>query len=47
MAELKRLQALLVSQLQGEYFCDDVEPPPLAFGWSEEKLREYFENGGD
>ena len=46
MAELKRLQKLLVSQLQNEYFCDDVEPPAEAFGWDDEKLKEYFENGG-
>ena len=46
-AELLRLQRLLVRQLQEEYFCDDVEPPELAFGWSESKLRDYFENGGE
>ena len=45
-AELKRLQKLLVTQLQNEYFCDDVEPPAEAFGWDDEKLKEYFENGG-
>ena len=44
--ELKRLQQHLVSLLQNEYFCDDVEPPAEAFGWSEAALREYFENGG-
>ena len=47
MAELKRLQKLLVAQLQAEFFCDDVEPPPAAFGWDEGKLRDYFENGGE
>ena len=46
LAELKRLQRLLVTQLQNEYFCDDVEPPSDAFGWAESKLRDYFENGG-
>ena len=46
-AELLRLQRLLVKQLQDEYFCDDVEPPAIAFGWSESKLREYFESGGE
>ena len=47
VAELQRLQQLLVSQLQSEYFCDDVEPPAEAFGWAEGRLREYFENGGE
>ena len=47
VAQLKRLQALLVTQLQGEYFCDDVEPPVEAFGWAEAKLRDYFESGGE
>ena len=47
MAELKRLQKLLVAQLQAEFFCDDLEPPPAAFGWDEGKLRDYFENGGE
>lgn len=46
VAELQRLQKLLVTQLQNEFFCDDIEPPPEAYGWSEEKLKEYFENGG-
>ena len=45
-AELKRLQRLLVSQLQAEYYCDDVEPPEEAFGWDEAKLNAYFESGG-
>ena len=43
---LKQLQEHLVSQLQTEYFCDDVEPPEEAFGWSAKKLTEYFANGG-
>lgn len=48
-ATLRQMQALqqrLVTLLQGEYFCDDVEAPPEAFGWSEQRLRDYFENGG-
>jgi acyl-coenzyme A thioesterase PaaI-like protein len=46
MSELKRLQKLLVTQLQNEYYCDDLEPPPEAFGWDDQKLTDYFENGG-
>jgi hypothetical protein len=46
IAELQRLQKLLVKQLQDEYFCDDVTPPSEAFGWEESKLRDYFESGG-
>ena len=46
VAELRRLQQVLVSQLQGEYFCDDLEPPQAAFGWSEDELRGFFESGG-
>ena len=33
--------------LQEEYFCDDVEPPPHALGWSEAELRSFFESGGE
>jgi hypothetical protein len=47
MAELQRLQAHLVALLQNEYFCDDLEPPAAAFGWGDQKLREYFESGGE
>lgn len=47
VAQLKETQAALVRALQDEYFCEDLEPPQLAFGWSEERLREYFETGGD
>ena len=46
LAQLKALQTKLVVMMQGEYFCDDVEPPAEAFGWDEAKLRDYFENGG-
>ena len=46
VAQLKKLQAHLVSQYQNEYFCDDLVPPSEAFGWSEDKLKDYFENGG-
>lgn len=47
VAELQRLQKLLVTQLQNEFFCDDIEPPEIAYGWGEQKLRDYFENGGE
>ena len=46
VVELQRLQKHLVTQLQNEYFCDDVEPPAEAFGWTEEKLKDFFESGG-
>lgn len=45
--ELRALQGKLVAMLQSEYFCDDLEPPPDAFGWNEQRLRDYFESGGD
>ena len=47
LADLKALQAKLVTLLQSEYFCDDVEPPATAFGWEEQRLRDFFENGGE
>jgi lysophospholipase L1-like esterase len=28
-------------------FCDDLEPPCDAFGWSADRLRAFFESGGD
>ena len=43
---LKATQKQLVKALQDEYFCDDVEPPPEAFGWGEQALRDYMESGG-
>mmetsp|Transcript_2453 Transcript_2453/g.8516 ORF Transcript_2453/g.8516 Transcript_2453/m.8516 type:complete len:425 (+) Transcript_2453:56-1330(+) len=46
LKQIQALQASLVAQLQGEYFCDDVEPPPGALGWEAGRLREYFEAGG-
>lgn len=39
-------QRLIVRELQAEYYCDDVEPPPEAFGWSESELRKFMEAGG-
>lgn len=47
IAELQKLQRKVVGMLQDEYFCDDVEPPPEAFGWGAERLKQYFENGGE
>ena len=44
---LRACQRELVDELRSEYYCDDVEPPPEAFGWSEQKLRDYFECGGE
>ena len=45
-AQLRELQAELVGALQAEYFCDDLAPPADALGWSERRLRDYFESGG-
>ena len=45
-AQLRELQAELVGALQAEYFCDDLAPPADALGWSEQRLRDYFEVGG-
>lgn len=45
-AELQRLQRCLCEALQAEHFCEDVTPPPEAFGWSESQFRKYFEAGG-
>ena len=46
-AQLRELQGQLVGALQAEHFCDDLAPPPEAFGWDELQLRSYFESGGD
>ena len=46
-AQLKQVQQALVKALQDEYFCDDVEPPVDAFGWSEAALRDFMESGGE
>ena len=47
IAQLQSLQKKLVGMMQAEYFCDDLEPPAAAFGWQAERLRDYFENGGE
>ena len=46
LASVKAAQARLVSLMQNEYFCDDLQPPDEAFGWGEQRLRDFFENGG-
>jgi hypothetical protein len=43
-AQILNLQKKLIAELQEEYFCDDVKPPREAFGWSEEKIRAFFES---
>lgn len=45
-AEANRVRHLIIKGLQEEYFCEDVEPPEAAFGWSEEQIREFMESGG-
>jgi hypothetical protein len=47
LALLAATQRAVVATLAAEYYCDDLEPPPAAFGWGEQQLREYFESGGD
>ena len=34
LAKLKEAQLALIDALQQDYFCDDLEPPSSAFGWS-------------
>ena len=46
MATLAEAQRAVVAALGAEYYCDDLEPPPDAFGWGEQQLRDYFETGG-
>jgi lysophospholipase L1-like esterase len=45
--KLEETQRLLVKILQEEYFCDDIEPPARAFGWSESDIRSFMESGGE
>ena len=39
--------AALVSELQTEYFADDLHPPEASIAWPEEALQAFFERGGD
>lgn len=36
----------LVEQLQGEFFAEDLHPPPEACNWSTDLLRRWFSEGG-
>jgi len=46
LAEIRRLQHVLVKQLQHEHlFSDDLEPPEEAFGWSEAEFHSFFDDG--
>ena len=47
LQRLAEAQRAVVEALASEYFCDDLEPPVGAFGWSENQLRHYFESGGE
>ena len=38
-------QAALVDALQQDYFCDDLQPPSFAFGWSAEDFKQFYESG--
>lgn len=46
-ATIAEAQSKLIKALQEEYFCDDVQPPPEAFGWEESRLRAFMESGGE
>jgi len=46
MAAFTAARASLVDALQMEYFCDDLDPPEAAFGWSIEAYEEYYKSGG-
>jgi acyl-coenzyme A thioesterase PaaI-like protein len=46
LEQLASTQRQIVAMLQAEYFCDDVDAPPEALGWSETRLRAFFEAGG-
>ena len=37
----------LTSELQSEFFSDDLEPPPEATSWRAAEVRTFFERGGD
>jgi len=47
LTTLAETQRAVVAALGVQYFCDDLEPPPAAFGWGEQQLRLYFESGGE
>jgi hypothetical protein len=47
ISQLAELQSRLVSAMQEEYFCEDLVPPPAAFGWDAAALRAFFESGGE
>lgn len=47
LEEATDVQSRLIAALQAEYYCDDVTPPPAAFGWPEGRLRSFFESGGE
>jgi lysophospholipase L1-like esterase len=44
--DLRKIQRALVSELQAASFCDDLEPPAGAFGWTADQFIEFFESGG-
>ena len=46
MTAFKSAQTALVDALQMEYFCDDLDPPDCAFGWSIRDFEEFFKSGG-
>jgi hypothetical protein len=45
-AAFQEAQKALVDALQLEYFCDDLEPPPTAFGWTADDYKVFYESGG-
>ena len=45
--ELHAAQQRLTLALQAEYFCDDLDLPPEAYGWGEARIRSFYESGGE
>ena len=40
------VHAVLVGELQAEYFADDLTPPIGSRSWTPDELRTFFESGG-
>ena len=41
------VHAVLVGELQAEYFSEDLSPPDESRWWTPDELHKYFETGGD
>ena len=47
LAGFKAAQSTLVRALQNEFYCDDLEPPANAFGWTPDQYYAFYESGGE